>query len=264
MTGYNKLQQQTAGESQVSSEVKLDSFDLVPARKRHLAQHQCLPSNGTEFSTIPCKGRPFSVKHRIPWWRSSTTRSCHPPGGRYFKDVHPLISLRSRVKPQRRNCLSTETQMQLSWCMLLIGNMTDTIFTGNSLFLPWLLSFWQLWYATVTHIYSGNLYKIRGTTQPAENSNPGIESGSLSEASPEQQPSASQVVQWEWKEVGVCHLHCTNSGLRQIPNWQDRQEGRWEWTTTTTTATLCRELGIFISLCCCRQGYSVLTVNVWR
>jgi len=49
--------------------------------------------------------------------------------------------------------------MQLSWCMLLIGNMTaDTIFTGASLFLPLLLSFWQLWYAKITHIYSETSY----------------------------------------------------------------------------------------------------------
>jgi len=31
---------------------------------------------------------------------------------------------------------------------------TSIIFTGTSPFLPWWLSFWQFWYAIVTHIYS--------------------------------------------------------------------------------------------------------------
>jgi hypothetical protein len=57
--------QQTAGESPVSPEYHLDNFDVVPARKRRLAHCQCLPRNGTKFSTVP----------------SSAHWPCYLPGG---------------------------------------------------------------------------------------------------------------------------------------------------------------------------------------
>jgi hypothetical protein len=77
-----QLQQRTAVESQVSPECQLDNFELVPPRKRHLAQRQCLPRDGTKLSTVPCNGRPFRVNHSVPWWHTGTAHwSCYQPGG---------------------------------------------------------------------------------------------------------------------------------------------------------------------------------------
>jgi hypothetical protein len=107
--------------------------------------------------------------------------------------------------------------MQISWCMLLIWNTTtDTIFTGTSLFLPWLLSFWQLWYATVTHTYSETSY-----TKSVVPHN--LQKISLLEMNPEVHQKFSQnsnlvpvsYSSMRVEEVRVCHLPCTNSGLKQ-------------------------------------------------
>jgi hypothetical protein len=106
--------------------------------------------------------------------------------------------------------------MQLSWCMLLIENMTtDTTFTGTSLFLTWLLSFWQLWYATVTHIYSETSYTKSVVPRnlqriPHLGINPKVH---------QKFPQNSNLVPVSYSpmrvEGKVCHLPCTNSGLNQ-------------------------------------------------
>ena len=128
--------------------------------------------------------------------------------------------------------------MRHSWCMLLIGNMTtDTNFTGTSLFLPWLLSFWQLWFATVTHIYSEpsytksvvprNLQKIPHLEMNSEvhqkfpqNSN--LVPVTYSPMRVEGSQSLSPTLYKQW-------LEAENS------NRQDSREGRWEWTTTSSS-----------------------------
>jgi len=88
--------------------------------------------------------------------------------------------------------------MLFLWCMQLKGNMkTDIIFTGTSLFLPWLLSFWQSWYATVIHIYSETSYTK--SVVPVVNSTTRNKSQSPPEVQPEQQPTTSQL---QLNEIG--------------------------------------------------------------
>jgi len=127
--------------------------------------------------------------------------------------------------------------MWLSWCMLLIGNMmTDTIFTGTSLFLPWLLSFCQLWYATVTHIYSETSY-----TKPVVPRN--LQKIPHLEINPEVHqkfPPNSNLVPVSYSPMRVEGSQSLSPTLykqwleAENSNRQDSREGRWQWTTSSS------------------------------
>ena len=128
--------------------------------------------------------------------------------------------------------------MQLSWCMLLIRNMTtDIIFTGTSLFLPWLLSFWQLWYATVIHIYSETSYAKSVVPR-------NLQKIPLLEMNPEVHqkfPQNSNLAPVRYSPMRVEGSQSLSPTLykqrpeSEISNWQDRREGRWEWTTSSSS-----------------------------
>jgi len=128
--------------------------------------------------------------------------------------------------------------MQLSWCMLLIENMTtNTTFTGTSLFLTWLLSFWQLWYATVTHIYSETSYTKSVVPRnlqsiPHLGMNPEVHQKFL------QNSNLVPVSYSPMRVEGSQSLSPTLYKQRlesEISNWQNRREGRCEWTTSSSS-----------------------------
>ena len=127
--------------------------------------------------------------------------------------------------------------MQLSWCMLLIGNMArDTILTGTSLFLHWLLSFWQLCHATVTHIYSEISYIKSDVPR-------NLQKIPLLEMNPEVHqkfPQNSNLAPVRYSPMRVEVSQSLSPTLykqrleSEILNWQDRREGRCEWTTSSS------------------------------
>jgi len=122
--------------------------------------------------------------------------------------------------------------------MLLIGNMTtDTIFTGTSLFLPWLLFFWQLRYATVTHIYSETSYTKSVVPRnlqriPHLEMNPKVH---------QKLPQNSNLVPVSYSPMRVEGSQSLSSTLykqrleSEISSWQNRREGRREWTTSSSS-----------------------------
>jgi hypothetical protein len=181
----------------VSSECHLDKFDMIPARKRHPAQRHCLPCNGTKFSTVPCNGGPFSITHRIPWRHTGTApwTCCLTGGTDTPRPFTPWCIKAGRY--------SHKVGTLLSWCMQLKGNMTGIILTGTLPFLPWLLSFWQLWSASYPYFFRNLLHKVSCNTRPVVNSTSGNKSLSPPEVSPEQ-PIISQ-------------LHSNGSGSQSLP-----------------------------------------------
>ena len=183
-----QFQRQTAVESQLSPECYLDNFYVVPARKRHLAQRQCLPCNGTTFSTVPCNGRSFSVKHRRPWWHTSTAPgTCYLSGGTDTSRMFTLRCIKAGRYSRNVGCRSRgaydwrETWRQISFPLVSHHSYLGCYPSGNN-------DVWRLPY-----LVRKFLHKIRCTTQPLVNFTPGNKAQSPSELSPEEQPSTSQV-----------------------------------------------------------------------
>jgi len=155
-----QFQWHRASESEVSSECHLDDFDVVPTRERHFVQCQCLPCDGTRLPTIPYNGRSFRVNHRIPWWcrvlhiEPITHQEVKILQGRSPPDVSELQSIAATSELFKHQDLDAT----------LVVHATERKhedryhFAGTSLFLTWLLSFWQSWYATVIRIYSETSY----------------------------------------------------------------------------------------------------------
>ena len=128
--------------------------------------------------------------------------------------------------------------MVLSWCVQLKGNMvTDPICTGTSLFLPLFLSFWQLWYATFTHIYSETSYtktvlphnlsqiphlEINHKVHQQSNQNSNLPPVSYNPMEVERSLSSLPTLHKQWLEA-------------EISNRKDNRDGRGDWTASSSS-----------------------------
>jgi len=191
-----QLQWQKASESEMSLECHLDNFDVVPTRKRHLAQWKCLPCDGTRLLAVPCNGRPFRVDHQIPWWRTSTShRTYYPPGGTdtsrtFTPDVSKLEGIAETLELLKHRDLNAtlvvhaterkhDDRYHFYWYFTIptLVAILLTIMISNS----------------YPYLFRNLLLKIRCTTQPVTNSTTGNESQSPSEVQSEQQPTTRQL-----------------------------------------------------------------------
>ena len=114
---------------------------------------------------------------------------------------------------------------------------TDTIFTGTSLFLPWLLFFWQLRYATVTHIYSETSYTKSVVPRNLQRI-PHLEMNTEDQQKLTQNSSLVPDNYSPMRVEGRQSLSPTLYKQRlesEISNWQKRWEGRCEWTTSSSS-----------------------------
>jgi len=119
-----------------------------------------------------------------------------------------------------------------------------SFFTGTSLFPPWFLSFWKLWYATVTHIYSETSYtksvvlhnlswipqlEINHKVHQKSNQNSNLLPVSYNPMEVERNLSSLPTLYKQWPEA-------------EIPNRQYNRDRRWEWTTSSSSypAAQCR------------------------
>ena len=191
-----QLQQRTASESQVSSECHLDNFDVVPTGKRHLAQCQFVPCDGTKFSTLPCDGKTFAVSYRILLWRTDTAHwTYHPPGSTATSrmltpNLLKLESIAVTSKHFKHSGLDDTLVVHTTerkhddryhfYCYFTIPTLVAillTIMLCNG----------------YPYLFRNILHNIGCTTQPVANTTPANKSQSPPELPPKQQPSTSQL-----------------------------------------------------------------------
>jgi len=180
----------------VSPECSLDYFDLVPARKHHLAQRQCLPCNGASFQIYRAtEGHSVSnIKYRddvrVLHVDPFTHQEVQILQGRSPPDISKLESIATTSELFKHRDLDATIVVHASdrkhddrchfYWYFTIPTLTVILLT--------------IMICTVYPCLLRNLlHKIRCTTQPVECSTPGNESRSPPDVSPEQQPSASQL-----------------------------------------------------------------------